>query len=171
MVEQIDALSRVAGDFSRFAQMSAAHETVLDLNEVARSSVALLAGEPNADIVLQASAPLMVRADREHLLRVFNNLLKNALQAIPDDREGRIEVVLRSKRRAAPWSRCATMAPASPRMTHREHLRAQLHHEEQRNGAGTGHGETHGGASARQRPVRNARWPGTTFFVSLAIAH
>ena len=101
MVEQIDALSRVAGDFSRFAQMSAAHETVLDLNEVARSSVALLAGEPNADIVLQASAPLMVRADREHLLRVFNNLLKNALQAIPADHRGRIEVVLRQEKELA----------------------------------------------------------------------
>lgn len=97
MVEQIDALSRVAGDFSRFAQMSAAHETVLDLNDVARSSVALLAGEPNADITLHLSSPLMVKADREHLLRAFNNLLKNALQAIPDERRGRIEVVLRAE--------------------------------------------------------------------------
>lgn len=97
MVEQIDALSRVAGDFSRFAQMSVAHETVLDLNDVARSSVALLAGEPNADITLHLSSPLMVKADREHLLRAFNNLLKNALQAIPDERRGKIEVVLRAE--------------------------------------------------------------------------
>ncbi len=97
MVEQIDALSRVAGDFSRFAQMSAAHEVVLDLNEVAKSAVALLAGEPNADITLHLPSSLMVKADREHLLRVFNNLLKNALQAIPDERRGKIEVVLRSE--------------------------------------------------------------------------
>jgi two-component system, NtrC family, nitrogen regulation sensor histidine kinase NtrY len=94
MVEQIDALSRVAGDFSRFAQMSAAHETLLDLNEVAKSAVALFAGEPNAEIALQTTSPLMVKADREHLLRVFNNLIKNALQAVPENRRGLVNVVL-----------------------------------------------------------------------------
>ncbi|MBL0044661.1 MAG: HAMP domain-containing protein [Flavobacteriales bacterium] len=84
MVERIDALSRVASDFSRFAQMSAANETLLDLNDVAKSAVALFSGEPNADITLHTSTSLMLKADREHLLRVFNNLIKNALQAIPE---------------------------------------------------------------------------------------
>jgi two-component system nitrogen regulation sensor histidine kinase NtrY len=97
MVEQIDALSRVAGDFSRFAQMSAANETVLDLNGVARNAIALFAGEPNADITVHATSPLMVKADREHLLRVFNNLLKNALQAVPQERHGKIDVMLRAE--------------------------------------------------------------------------
>ncbi len=97
MVEQIDALSRVAGDFSRFAQMSAAHEVVLDLNEVAKNAVALFAGTPNADISLHATTPLMVKADREHLLRVFNNLIKNALQAVPEERRGKVDVMLREE--------------------------------------------------------------------------
>lgn len=98
MVEQIDALSRVAGDFSRFAQMSAAQEVKLDLNEVARSAVVLFAGEPNADITLHAAmeGPLRVKADREHVLRMFNNLLKNALQAIPQGRRGEVHVALRA---------------------------------------------------------------------------
>jgi two-component system nitrogen regulation sensor histidine kinase NtrY len=95
MVEQIDTLSRVAGDFSRFAQMSAAHETELDLNDVARSAVALFAGEPDAEITLTTTTPLPVKADREHLLRVFNNLIKNALQAVPEGRRARISVTLR----------------------------------------------------------------------------
>ena len=47
------------------------------------------------DIVLHDGPELPVHADREHLLRVFNNLLKNAVQAIPEDRDGRIEVRLR----------------------------------------------------------------------------
>jgi signal transduction histidine kinase len=32
----------------------------------------------------------MVIADKEQLLRVFNNLIKNAIQAIPEDKEGLI---------------------------------------------------------------------------------
>ncbi len=95
MVEQIDALSRVAGDFSRFAQMSAARESLLDLSEVARNAVTLLAGEPNVEVTVETPGPLMVLADREHLLRVLNNLLKNAVQAIPAERRRSVHVVLR----------------------------------------------------------------------------
>ena len=36
--------------------------------------------------------PLVVEADREELRRLYINLLKNALQAIPDDREGHVRV-------------------------------------------------------------------------------
>jgi len=35
-----------------------------------------------------------VFADRGHILRVLNNLLKNAMQAIPEDRKGKIEISL-----------------------------------------------------------------------------
>jgi signal transduction histidine kinase len=38
-----------------------------------------------------------VNADREQMLRVFNNLVRNALQAIPEGREGRIIIGLRSE--------------------------------------------------------------------------
>ncbi|MFZ1687911.1 MAG: ATP-binding protein [Flavobacteriales bacterium] len=96
MVEQIDALSRVANDFSQFAQMGAANETVLDLNDVAKNAVELFQGDPHAEITLTASSALLVKADREHVLRVFNNLIKNALQSIPEGRRGKIEVLLRA---------------------------------------------------------------------------
>jgi signal transduction histidine kinase len=95
MVQQIDALSRIAGEFSHFAQMPPAHGTVLDLREVAEASVSLFASAPNAAISLVSDGPLRVKADREHLLRVFNNLLQNALQAVPDGRQAKVEVILR----------------------------------------------------------------------------
>lgn len=95
MVEQIDALSRVAGDFSRFAQMGAANETLLDLNDVARNAVALFADGADADVSLHTTGLLVVKADREHLLRVFNNLITNALQAVPEGVRGKVEVRLR----------------------------------------------------------------------------
>jgi hypothetical protein len=95
LVQQIDALSRIAGEFSAFAQMPAAQESIFDLREVADAGIALFKGEPNADIVLHGDGPLRVKADREQLLRAVNNLLKNALQSIPEDRRGAIDVTLR----------------------------------------------------------------------------
>lgn len=94
MVQQIDALSRIAGEFSAFAQMPPAQETVFDLREVANAGVALFQGDANTTIALTASEPLPVNADRDHLLRALNNLLKNALQAIPEGRHARIDVTL-----------------------------------------------------------------------------
>ena len=40
------------------------------------------------------AAKLAVYTDKSQLLRVFNNLLENAVQAIPAEREGRVEVSL-----------------------------------------------------------------------------
>ena len=36
----------------------------------------------------------MVRADKDQLIRIFSNLIKNALQAIPDDRKGEVQILL-----------------------------------------------------------------------------
>ncbi len=96
LVEQIDALSRIANEFSNFAQMPPAHPQRLDLHDVARSAVALFASETNAAVVLHGETGLMVNADREHLLRVFTNLIKNALQALPDGQRAQVDVFLRS---------------------------------------------------------------------------
>ena len=83
LVEQIDTLGRIAGEFSDFAQMPPAHPQPLDLREVSATAVALFAGTPGS-VQLMDGAPVRVSADREHLLRVLNNLIKNALQAVPE---------------------------------------------------------------------------------------
>lgn len=95
LVEQIDVLGRIADEFSHFAQVPAARPEQVDLAEVVRSAVQLFAGTPGCTVLLRSEGPLPVVADREHLLRVFNNLIKNALQAIPDHRPGSVEVDLR----------------------------------------------------------------------------
>jgi len=98
MVEQIDTLSGIASAFSNFAQMPRAQEEDLDLGEVAEAAMSLFDATPGVRCTLerQHTDKLPVRADREQLLRVFNNLLKNAVQSIPHGREGEICVVLRS---------------------------------------------------------------------------
>ncbi|HRT54311.1 MAG TPA: ATP-binding protein, partial [Flavobacteriales bacterium] len=94
LVDQIDVLSRIANEFSHFAQMPPAHPTALDLGEVADTVVQLFAHSPGCTVRSRPCGPLPVHADREHLLRVFTNLIKNALQAIPEDRDGRVDVIL-----------------------------------------------------------------------------
>jgi len=94
MVQQIDALSRIAGEFSAFAQMPQPQPSVFDLREVARAGVELFAGQQGIGVSLHAPEALPVHADREHLLRAVNNLLKNAVQSIPEGRIGRIQVML-----------------------------------------------------------------------------
>jgi nitrogen fixation/metabolism regulation signal transduction histidine kinase len=96
MVEQIDALSSIAGAFSDFAQMPKAQEENLDLAEVAEAALSVIGGADGpVHLERQDPGPLMVRADREQLLRVFNNLLRNAEQSIPEGRTPRIDLVLR----------------------------------------------------------------------------
>lgn len=98
MVEQIDTLSGIAGAFSNFAQLPKARPEPLDLAQVAEAAVSVFQALPGLHCTLErlSERPLIVLADRDHLMRVFNNLLKNAQQAIPEDRAGRVEVRLRS---------------------------------------------------------------------------
>lgn len=102
MVEQIDTLNGVASAFSQFAQMPAAAPTELDFCEVVRAAVDVFHASPGITIAHEEDGPLPVLADREHMLRVLNNLLKNAVQAIPEEHEGRIAVIAR---RAGSWAR------------------------------------------------------------------
>jgi|688.fasta_scaffold05925_9 signal transduction histidine kinase len=97
LVHQIDALSGVASAFSQFAQMPVADPEALDLKDVVRAAVDVFHATPGISIVLHEGPSLPVLADREHLLRVFNNLLKNAVQSIPEGREGRIDVRLQEE--------------------------------------------------------------------------
>jgi signal transduction histidine kinase len=94
LVDQIDTLGRIADEFSNFAQLPPAHPDRLDLCSVAESVVQLFANTPHARLELHTSGPLPVMADREHLVRVFTNLVKNALQAIPEGRHAVVEVRL-----------------------------------------------------------------------------
>ena len=101
--EQIDALARIAGAFSSFGRLPQQRLETVDLSAVVQEAARLVEAEAasveagpggRAHFTLDlAPAPLPVRADREELRRVFINLFKNALQALPEGREqpGRID--------------------------------------------------------------------------------
>lgn len=94
LIDQINALSRIANEFSSFARLPTRVLEPLDLNEVGREAVQLMREEAPESALTTTwhDEPLVVEADREELRRVCINLLKNALQAIPDERPPRIRV-------------------------------------------------------------------------------
>ena len=94
LIEQIDNLSRIAGTFSNFARMPEARFVKVDVAAKLYSVVQLFANN-NEKTELRfegVRSDVFVLADAEQLTQVFNNLLKNALQAIPGDRQGLIIV-------------------------------------------------------------------------------
>ncbi len=93
LIEQIDALTRIANEFSTFARLPRRHLEDLDLNAVIREAAALSGEEEHAALILDlADEALPIRADREELRRVYINLFKNALQAMPETQHGTITV-------------------------------------------------------------------------------
>lgn len=95
LIEQIETLSNIATAFSDFARMPLGNFSELDISETLRSVADLF--QSDSDVHIQTSIPdeaCWVIADKDQLIRVFNNLLKNALQAIPEGTVGQIGVSL-----------------------------------------------------------------------------
>lgn len=97
LIEQIENLSRIASEFSNFAKMPRADRQILLLNEVINSVYQIFRETPNDSALLYIDLPtqaIKVFADKGQIIQVLNNLIKNAIQAIPDDRQGKITLKL-----------------------------------------------------------------------------
>lgn len=96
LIKQIDSLSSMAEEFSSFAKMPEPKLNETDVVEVLQDAATLMEREMGGAIAINASvSQVWLIADAHQLGRVFNNLFKNALQAIPDGREAKVEVALR----------------------------------------------------------------------------
>ena len=82
LVEQIDHLSRIASDFSQFAQIDLAKKEIFDLHEVVQQVVLLYEKNRHAHINWKlVGKPLWIEADKTQINRLFTNLLQNACEA------------------------------------------------------------------------------------------
>jgi len=96
LIEQIDNLTQIANEFSNFATMPQASNEKIILNEIVEAIHDLFRKRDDMDInMIEPIDDLYVFADKNHLVRILNNLLKNAIQAIPETRRGRIEIELK----------------------------------------------------------------------------
>ncbi|MEP7375391.1 MAG: ATP-binding protein [Chitinophagaceae bacterium] len=87
LVEQIDHLSKIAADFSQFANISYTNMEEFDLHDVLRSLQELYRSDGNIEITWRpVLGRAMINADKTQMNRLFTNLLANAVEAC----EGRL---------------------------------------------------------------------------------
>ncbi len=82
ILDQIDALHRIAGAFSAYARFPNQRLEALDLAPVVQEVAAFYAAAGGSELVTDVrDAPLLVHADNDELRRVLINLVTNARQA------------------------------------------------------------------------------------------
>jgi signal transduction histidine kinase len=87
LIEQIDHLSKIAADFSQFANIGNKKIEKMDLHIVLASLVDLYAANPNINLVWnKVDDSLFMRTDKTHMNRLFTNLLSNAVDACSERR-------------------------------------------------------------------------------------
>lgn len=97
LIEQIDGLTTIANEFSNFAKMPTPVNETFNLRDLVQSAFGLFQEYNAQEIDFQLDIPqeeILVNADKNQLLRVMNNLLQNAIQAIPSTQPGKILVSL-----------------------------------------------------------------------------
>lgn len=84
LIEQIDALTHIANEFSNFAKLPQPVMAEIDLIDLTKAVVALFDNDEDVAVKLElnASGAIFVNADKEMILRVLNNLVSNGIQAV-----------------------------------------------------------------------------------------
>jgi len=82
LVQQIDTMSAVASAFSNFASMPAQENTTLNVVKVVQLALEIF----NEDFIRfeSSEAEIIAKFDRSQIIRIITNLVKNAIQAIPN---------------------------------------------------------------------------------------
>jgi len=91
LIQQIDTMSAVASAFSNFASMPAQQNETLNVVEVVEFSLDIF----NEDFIRfeSNSDEIITVMDRTQLIRIITNLVKNAIQAIPEEQENKAVLV------------------------------------------------------------------------------
>ncbi|MCB0662638.1 MAG: HAMP domain-containing histidine kinase [Saprospiraceae bacterium] len=93
LLEQVDKLSKIAGQFNVFARMETPELQKLNLIPFLNEFVAQYKQNNNSPLEfyldgLEEDASLLIKVDPVHLTDVLKNLIKNAEEALPKDRPG-----------------------------------------------------------------------------------
>ncbi len=95
LIQQIDTMSNIASAFSNFAQMPAQQNETLNVVEIVKLALDIF----TEDYIhfISDEEEIIAKLDRTQLIRVVTNLVKNAIQALPDVVSPRILVSVSSE--------------------------------------------------------------------------
>lgn len=96
LIQQIDTMSAVASAFSNFASMPAQQNETLNVVEVVELALDIF--NENNILFEKEAAEIVSKIDRTQLVRIITNLVKNAIQSIPEIQEyKRIRVAVKKE--------------------------------------------------------------------------
>ena len=92
MVQQINVLSEIADEFSNYAELPKGSMKQLDLLKILQKTINLFKHESQVDFKINQNniSSFTILGDENQLIRVFNNLIQNSLQAM--NNKGLIEI-------------------------------------------------------------------------------
>ncbi len=95
MLHQVDTLNDIASSFSNFAQMPLPKSEPYELCTIVRRTVGLFDGESDRiDLEMEDNVRYFVIGDKQLTGRILSNLIINAKQSIPKDRQPNIRIAL-----------------------------------------------------------------------------
>jgi len=98
LIEQIDGLTRIANEFSNFAQMPGPRKVETDLIAIIKNAIALFESEVAIKIELKTNLEAAIlNIDKDQWGQALNNLIKNSLQALIEVDEAVIIISLEDK--------------------------------------------------------------------------
>lgn len=169
MLEQIDVLTATANSFSNFAKISAWNPERYELTEQIQSLITLFEQHEHVQICCTvAHSPLYIFADKEKIARLVTNLITNAVQAIPQSKQGKVQVHVEQKEQKIRISVGDNGNGITPEIV--PHI-FEFHFTTKSTGSGLG-------LAICKNIVENAQgriyfetmqWQGTTFFVELPV--
>ncbi len=101
ILEQIDQLKKIVKSFSHFSKKTQTNIETVNIVDTIKSVIILF--EKNKEEVIIKHSGLedncFILSDEKQLIQVFNNLIKNAIQAIPPYRKGYVDVHLEKNKK------------------------------------------------------------------------
>ena len=96
LIGQINTLSSIATEFSNFASMPRTNAEKVDVISKLNDTVNLFQNNEHVKFIIDYNEKneLHVFADKEQLLIIFRNLIQNAIQSIPKEKNGIIQIKL-----------------------------------------------------------------------------
>jgi nitrogen fixation/metabolism regulation signal transduction histidine kinase len=93
LIEQIDNLSNIASAFSDFAKMPQAEYEEINLRDLIKNTIVLFKQSENVKIENKIDSILpTVIGDKNQIIRILNNLFRNAIQSMEDFENGVITI-------------------------------------------------------------------------------